>query len=150
MESREEKTYYIDTNIFLNSVLYDPEKNQEAKVAKAFLEKITSGEIKAVTSLLTWDEFSWIVKKTLGREDALKEGQKFLNFPNLLFKKVTYDTVQHAQDLLRKYNIRPRDALHVVTAIDSGITDIVSIDGDLDIIKEIKRVDLLNLDNEEV
>jgi hypothetical protein len=141
MEEPFEPTYYIDTNIFLNAILYDPDVNTDAKAAKKLLGKIIAGNVKAITSLLTWDEFTWIVQKNLGRQVAIEKGQAFLNHPNLAFKKVSIDIVQRAQDLLSVYTIRPRDALHAATAILNRTTTIISCDGDLDEIKEIVRLD---------
>jgi len=134
---------YVDSNVFLNAVLYDPAKNPTAKQAKAFLTQITTGKVTGITSVLTWDEFVWVARRELGRDEANEKGKEFLNFPNLTFKSLTLNIIQHAQEFLVKYNLRPRDALHIVTAIDNGLHEIVSFDGDLDEVAEIQRIDLM-------
>ncbi|OLS14959.1 MAG: PilT protein, partial [Promethearchaeota archaeon CR_4] len=78
-----------------------------------------------------------------GRDEANEKGKEFLNFPNLTFKGVTASIIYHAQDFLVKYDLRPRDALHIITAIDNGLRRIVSFDGDFDIVTEIQRIDLM-------
>ncbi|MBS7629665.1 hypothetical protein KEJ23_06870 [Candidatus Bathyarchaeota archaeon] len=45
---------YIDSNIFLYPVIYDLDAVPEASRAKAKLHEISSGDIEAYTSLLTW------------------------------------------------------------------------------------------------
>ena len=60
---------YIDTNIFLNSVLYTDEK---AAQCINILSKIIERGIIGVTSVLTWDEFIYVIHKNLGKETAIK------------------------------------------------------------------------------
>ncbi|HEC39746.1 hypothetical protein LCGC14_0320590 [marine sediment metagenome] len=130
---------YIDTNIFLNPILYDINANQEANKSKSFLEKIIANKIIGFTSVLTWDEFVWIIRKTLGIQIAIEKGRKFLIIPNLRIVKVTLITINRAQDLISNYRIQPRDAVHVACALENKIYKIISFDEDFDIIKEIER-----------
>ncbi len=132
---------YIDVNIFLNPVLYDVKKNQEAKSSKILLQKVVKKEISAITSVLTWDEFVWITKRILGKDVAIEKGKEFLLFPNLMFKRVSLKTIKRAQDMISKYNIRPRDAIHVACAIENNIKKIYSFDKVFDNIEEIERVE---------
>jgi predicted nucleic acid-binding protein len=74
---------YVDSNVFLYSVLYSPNSEPKAKKAKEILQKIENGELSVATSTLTWDEVFWVTTKLLGRTDAIDQGQKLLGFPNL-------------------------------------------------------------------
>jgi len=130
---------YIDTNIFLNPILYDINKDQEAKKSKNFLEEIITNKKLGFTSVLTWDEFVWIIRKTLGIHVAIEKGKKFLVFPNLRIVKLSLATINRAQDLIANYHIQPRDAIHAASALENKINKIISFDGDFDIIKEIER-----------
>ena len=132
---------YIDTNIFLNPILYDTKTNQEASKSKSFLEKIIVNEIIGFTSVLTWDEFVRIIRKTLGIQVAIEKGRKFLIIPNLRIVKVSLITINRAQDLISNYSIQPRDAIHVACALENKINQIISFDEDFDIIKEIERTE---------
>jgi len=136
---------YIDTNVFLNSVLYDPKENVEAQKALLYLQQVVRGEIKAVTSTLTWDEFVWIIKREIDRETSNQKGQEFLRFPNLIFEKVTLNIVKKAQDLLLKYSIRPRNGIHLATALINKMENFVTFDSDFDDISEIHIIKLQNL-----
>ncbi|MBS3099145.1 type II toxin-antitoxin system VapC family toxin [Candidatus Pacearchaeota archaeon] len=128
---------YVDANIFLNPVLY---KDGKAEKCREILRQITGGEIAAVTSFLTWDEFVHVIRKQLGREIATKEGDKFLKFPNLTFLKVDENVIFKAQELIAEYNVKPRDAIHAASALAKGIREIISDDPDFDKIKELKRI----------
>ena len=130
---------YIDTNIFLNPILYDVSKNQEAKKSKNFLKEIITNKKIGFTSVLTWDEFIWIIRKTLGIPVAIEKGKKFLVFPNLRIVKLSLTTINRAQDLITNYQIQPRDAIHAASALENKINKIISFDDDFDIINEIER-----------
>ncbi len=130
---------YIDSNIFLYPVLYDIEENEEARKAYDFLQKVIAKKISGITSVLTWDEFVWIIKRELGREVAKEKSNELLIFPNVFIKNITMNTIKKAQEIFSKYDIRPRDALHCASALEHNIKVIVSFDADFDRIKEIKR-----------
>jgi predicted nucleic acid-binding protein len=121
---------YIDANVFLNPVLYSADIVPEAGVAAMFLKDVKVGRIKAITSLLTWDEFTWIVRKNTDVATARKKGQEFLAFPGLQFVPVTASIVNKAQLLLEQNAIKPRDAIHVASGFAHGVTDFVTFDDD--------------------
>lgn len=130
---------YIDTNVFLNAILYDIKENLEAKKAHEFLQKVINNDILGITSVLTWDEFVWVINQQLGREIAIEKGNVFLLFPNISFENITSNTIMKAQDLISKYKIRPRDAIHSASALEHNISVIITFDKDFDEIKEIER-----------
>ena len=133
---------YVDSNVFILPIVYDAEVESKAKSAKSVLIKIADGDLNAATSLLTWDEIVWVVRKLNSLNVAIKEGGKFLQFPNLELLEVKGSVISKAQEIVEKYGIKPRDAIHVASAIENGIKEIISDDSDLDIIKEITRVSL--------
>ena len=132
---------YVDSNIFIYPVIYDETAVKEAGKSKEFLLKIALGKIEAYTSSITWDEVVWVVWKLLGVDISLSQGRKFLTFPNLKLLGVRKTTVLKAQEIMEKYRLRPRDAIHVAVALENKITTMVSYDKDLDQVSEIKRVE---------
>ncbi|MCC6043247.1 MAG: hypothetical protein LM598_06480 [Candidatus Verstraetearchaeota archaeon] len=62
---------YVDSNVFIYPVIYDEAAVMEAKSCKSFLLKIAFKEVDAYTSLITWDEVAWAVRKVLGVEASL-------------------------------------------------------------------------------
>jgi uncharacterized protein len=133
---------YIDSNIFIFPILYSEEQEPKVKYAKQVLMDIEKGELPAYTSTLTWDEVVWIVKKAMGRDVAINQGQKLLGFTNLKWLLVDENILSQAQTLMNKYNLHPRDSIHVASAINKKIKEIVSDDSVLDQVKEIKRIPL--------
>jgi len=133
---------YIDSNVFIYPVLYQTETQQKAKKAKEILLKIESGELSAYTSTLTWDEVVWVVSRVIGRNDGIAQGRKLLGFPNLNFINADENVLTHAQTLLDKYKLSPRDSIHVASALTKNIKAIISDDADFDQVQEIKRTPL--------
>jgi predicted nucleic acid-binding protein len=133
---------YLDSNVFIYPILYSEEIEPKAKTALDLLRKVASGELSAYTSTITWDEVIWVVRKAMGKSEAENQGQKLLGFQNLKFVCIDENILCQAQALLKKYNLRPHDAIHVASAIDKKIYDVISDDKDLDQVKEIKRIPL--------
>lgn len=131
------KGLYLDSNVFIYAAIY--REAGKGGVAKRILLKLARGEIEGCTSSLTWDELVWVVKRIEGLEAARKEGAKFLQLPNLKILSVD-NVVDLAQKIIEKYDINPRDALHLACALKNGIKEIVSDDRDLDRVKEITRI----------
>jgi uncharacterized protein len=136
---------YLDSNVFIYPVIYQAESEPKAKKAKELLLSVEKGRLVAYTSTLTWDEVVWVVSKTMGRAEGVNQGKKLLGFPNLKFISTDNSVISHAQRLSEKYKINPRDAIHLASALEKKITEIVSDDSELDKLKEIKRVSLNDL-----
>jgi uncharacterized protein len=131
------KSIYIDSNIFISPVIY--ERSSEATNSKKVLAAVERGEVTAYTSTLTWDEVVWVVRRVLGRADSIQAGEKLVSYPNLRFVATSEEVIRSAQRLLSQYNIAPRDAIHVTSAIGKTVDSLVSDDSDLDVVKEIRR-----------
>jgi hypothetical protein len=106
------------------------------------LHRVEKGELPAYTSTLTWDEVVWIVRKTMGKDEAISQRQKLLGFLNLQWISVDENILSQAQSLMAKYNLHPRDSIHIASAIDRKIKIIISDDEVIDQVKEIKRTPL--------
>jgi|SRR3989344_1325045 len=137
---------YLDTTVFTYGILYDDKK---AIKCKEFMKKVARKEILGISSVITWDEVFYTVKKTLGKEVALEEGKRFLELPGLILVKLDVNILQKAMELIEKYFIDPRDAIHAATALVNGINEIISDDSDFDKIKELKRIPLEDIDRGE-
>jgi predicted nucleic acid-binding protein len=133
---------YLDSSVFLYAVLCDVSLNPKAGRAVGILREVERGKVRGFSSLLTWDEVTWVVWKIHGYEYALRAGASLLRVPDLAFVGVDEKVVLRAQDLVERYRLRPRDAVHVSTAMLLGEREMVSDDADLDSVKDIKRTAL--------
>jgi hypothetical protein len=142
MKKSKKEMPYIDSNVFIYPILYEEEQEPKVKHAKRILHRIEKGELPAYTSTLTWDEVVWIVRKTMGKDEAISQGQKLLGFLNLQWISVDENILSQAQSLMAKYNLHPRDSIHIASAIDRKIKIIISDNEVIDQVKEIKRTPL--------
>ena len=133
-------TYYIDSNVFLYPVLY--EDIEETENARKILAQIESKNIQAYTSTLTWDEVSYVSERLLGRTDSVEVSKKFINFPFLRFIPVDDEIMRRSQVIREKYHLKPRDSIHLSSAIERNINEIITDNTNFDGIKEIKRIPL--------
>ena len=127
---------YLDANIFLYALLNDDEKGESCR---SLLIKVAKEE-DACTSLLTWDECVYILKKKKSKEIAVSEGERLLIFPHLQFVHVDKIIIAKAQQIMKSYNLEPRDAIHAASALNIHVRKIVSDDPDFDNIPELKRI----------
>ena len=133
---------YVDANVFVYPIFYSEDLGAKVKKAREILQKIEDGEILAYTSTLTWDEVVWAVRKFMGRDESITQGQKLLGFINLHFIAVDENILCRAQAFMSNYNLKPRDSIHVSSAIDRKLKTIISDDVDFDKVKEVKRIPL--------
>lgn len=132
---------YLDANVFIYAAIGIP-VDRKVVSAKELLKKIVRGEMRAVTSFLSWDEFVWIVRKIEGSNVAKEKGREFLLMPNLKFCIVDERVIIKSQEIVERYNLHPRDAIHAASAIVYDVEGIVSDDPDFDSIRELKRMKL--------
>ena len=128
---------YLDANIFLYPHSGEGPKSE---ACIEILKKLSENKINACTSTLTWDEVHYALRKILGKEKAIEQSKLFLEMPNLVFFKVDEGIIRKAQEIVEKYFINPRDAIHAATAIMNKTEGIATDDSDFDRIKELKRV----------
>ena len=127
---------YLDSNVFVYATLNNEELGDRARL---LLSRVQQGKERAATSALTFDELVYVVKKHRSREDATSAGEAFLNFPNLKLVAVNGELLALALNLIRKYQLDPRDAIHAATALTAKAKTVVSTDAHFDRIKELKR-----------
>ena len=127
---------YLDANIFIYSLINDDKLGDKSR---KILTKIAKRETNGFTSILTWDEVVYVLRKIIGIDKSIDEGNKLLNFPNLIFLDSNKKTIEKAQKIMEKYKIKPRDAIHIATALTNNIDKILSDDKDFDGIREIQR-----------
>ncbi len=129
---------YLDSNVFIYPLLYN---DARAKNAENILKRIIVGDFSAVTSSLALDEVVWILlKETKDRDLAIQETLRILSFSNLTISPVDSSLMIDALHFMQKYpSLKPRDAIHLASAIRSHASTIITDDSDFDIVKEIKR-----------
>ncbi|MEM2019273.1 MAG: type II toxin-antitoxin system VapC family toxin, partial [Candidatus Nitrosocaldus sp.] len=76
-----------------------------------------------------------------GVERAIEQGKMLLRFPNLKILSINKATIIKAQELMERYRLKPRDALHIAVALENRLNRIASYDKDLDGVDGIERIE---------
>lgn len=136
----ESELYFIDTNIFLRTlVLENPQITRESA---AVLMLIKNGAIKAYTNDLVIAEINWVLRQVYltSKEQRIKSIKGIIKLKNL--KIVTETDFLLGLNLYEQYNIKFIDALIATNRlIQKRQAIIVSYDKDFDKIKGIKRLE---------
>lgn len=148
---------YVDPSFFLNLLVKDSKHYEECK---NFSEKLKERKTILIMSNLGLDEIWYVLLKLLAIKDfGLRKWQaklkkdvdlvrkysrkieeyttNLLEIPNLFFVEITTDQTLHALDLMKKYGLFPRDAIHASVVV-AGIDNLITLDPDFLRIKEIK------------
>jgi len=127
---------YLDSNLVIYAIL---DGTGVGDWARGVMECVQKGVLPACTSFLTFDEVFYEVNKVKGTDIVIKNLEAFLAIPNMRFIDVNGTVIWRALELIRKYNIIPRDAIHAATAFVVGAETIFSQDNNFDEIKGLKR-----------
>jgi predicted nucleic acid-binding protein len=130
---------YIDANIFIYALAYN-EKHPDVIKSRDFLKDVRFNRKEACTTILTWDEVFWHLKRHKGEHEAIRAGQMLLKFPHLQFIELSKNLIEDAQKICEEYHVNPRDAIHGACALNHCQGQIFSNDRDFDNISEIKRI----------
>ncbi|MBS3155666.1 type II toxin-antitoxin system VapC family toxin [Candidatus Woesearchaeota archaeon] len=130
---------YIDSNIFVFAAVSD---EKEGLKARQVLEYLAEKNVKIYTSVLTFDEFSYKLLKNRKKEDAVNAISAFFNLKGIIFIDVSRNIIWDAFEIIKNYNLEPRDAIHLACALSRNLKIMISEDADFDKIKEIKRLSL--------
>ena len=90
---------YTDANVFVTASL---NTGHEGEKARCFLKGVQTGKTDAASSMLTFDELAWAVKKNRTFEDAVVAGEAFLNMPGLRLVAVNEDLLASAPAIMKE------------------------------------------------
>lgn len=128
---------YCDSNLFIYPVIY---KGPKAITVAKILTALADGELEGSTCSLTVHEVLWVVWKKRGKELAVQQAERVLGFPNLKILDTKFSDLVRAISLIKKYNLKPRDAIHAACSLNHAIFSIISDDVDFDAVRELKRL----------
>jgi len=152
-------TLYLDTTVFY-ALLRGIEP-----AAQILFARIESGELRAYTSVLTFDELAYRMLLALIRDrygpsplDRLRgqEAQmieefypqvaprlhQLRTFPNLVLVEVVPPDLDAMDEAMLSHHLRPRDALHLAAMQKCQCLDLVSHDPDFDRVPAVRRFTL--------
>jgi len=119
---------YWDSDAFLGWFQAEPGK---ADLCAGTLKRADQGEVLILTSALTIAEVLWMRGAPMIAQDRADIVRKFFRRSYLRIRNVTRAVSENAQDLVWTQGIRPKDAIHVATALDAGVAALETFDEEL-------------------
>lgn len=119
---------YWDSDAFLGYFKEEPDK-QDA--CEGVLEAASDGKILIVTSALTLAEVLYVQKQPKLPITLRKEIDNFFKQPYISVQNVTRKIADDARDLVWDHNVKPKDAIHLATALACKLQLLNTFDGKL-------------------
>ncbi len=127
---------YLDANFFVFALLDNTKLGENAR---ALQQEIVEGKHSTVTSSLTLDEILWVLVRNNRRELIEEAIDDIYHMPNLTVVATSAAAPKIAVKYMQKYNLKPRDAIHLAVMEELKIKEIISDDVDFDKVQGIRR-----------
>jgi len=127
---------YIDSNVFIFAAT---DRGKLGQNCREIIRLINEQKITCAASFLVVDEAMWILKKRVGRDSSIKITKAMLSMP-IKWVEVDKSVIIKMIDIFEKTTLDPRDAIHIASMKELGLSVIVSEDNDFDKVDGIKRV----------
>jgi len=127
---------YIDSNIFIFAATGKEELGQNCR---KIIKLINEQKITCAASFLVIDEVLWILKKEVRKDDAIKITKAMLSMP-IKWIEIKKSVIIRMMDTYEKTKLDPRDAIHISSMKEVGLSVIVSEDDDFDKVEGIERI----------
>ena len=119
---------YWDSDAFLGWLQNEAGK---AELCEGTIKRAEAGEVLIVTSALTITEVLWLRGAPKVSRDKAEILRRFFRRSFIRVRNVTRSVAESAQELVWDNNIRPKDALHVATALDAKASILETFDDGL-------------------
>lgn len=117
-----------DSCAFLGWLKQEPDKVGKCR---RVIEEAERGKLVIVTSTLTLGEVLWLTgKDPIPKADRMKVRQFFQHSWIVLYE-LDRKIAEASQDVVWDYGVKPKDAVHVATAIDADVACLETFDGPL-------------------
>lgn len=116
---------YWDSDAFLGWLQAEPGK---VELCEGTIERAKAGEVLILTSTLTIAEVLWLKGQPKVSKDKADALRKFFRRSFIRVRNVTRSVAEAAQDLVWDHGIKPKDAIHVATALDAKVPILETFD----------------------
>ena len=119
---------YWDSDAFLGWLQAEPGKSD---LCAGTLKRADLGEVIIFTSALTIAEVLWMRGAPMIPQEKAQIIRKFFRRSYFRVRNVTRSISESAQDLVWMQSLKPKDAIHVATALDARVVVLETFDDDL-------------------
>ena len=121
---------YWDSNAFLGWLAEEPDK---IDYCRPVIKAAEAGRVRILTSALTIPEVLWIKGRDRIPADSAVRVEAFFRHEWILVRELDRFIAEDARALVWNHNVKPKDAIHVATALkrDVPIEQLDTFDGPL-------------------
>jgi predicted nucleic acid-binding protein len=119
---------YWDSDAFLGWLQNESGK---ADLCEGTIKRAEAGEVLIITSALTISEVLWMRGAPRVSRDKAQILQRFFRRSFIRVRNVTRTTSESAQERVWDHGIKPRDAIHVATALEAKASTLETFDNGL-------------------
>jgi predicted nucleic acid-binding protein len=119
---------YWDSDAFLGWLQSEAGK---AELCEGTLQRADVGEVLIVTSTLTIAEVLWMRNAPRISKDKAEIVRRFFRRSYMRLRNVTRLVSESAQELVWDHGVKPKDAIHVATALEAKVQALETFDDGL-------------------
>lgn len=119
---------YWDSDAFLGWLAEEEDKVEECR---AVIRAAEEGKTILITSALTLTEVLWMRRRERIPAESAEKVQQFFQHEYIVVNDLDRRIAEDAQRLVWHHSIKPKDAVHVATALDAKVARMETFDGDL-------------------
>ena len=119
---------YWASDAFLGWLQSEPGK---AELCEGTLLRADAGEVLIVTSTLTIAEVLWMQNAPPIPKDKAEIVRRFFRRSSMRLRNVTRVVSESAQELVWDHGVKPKDAIHVATALEAKVQALETFDDGL-------------------
>ena len=127
---------YLDSNIFIFAAIDNGKLGQDCR---SIIKLINEQKIACAASFMVIDEVIWILKKKVGKDDAIKIVKAMLSMP-IKWIELDKSVIIKMLEIYEKTKLDPRDAIHFTSMKGSGLSIMVSEDKDFENVEGLERI----------
>lgn len=116
---------YWDSCAFLGWLQAEPDK---VDLCGGTLDRAKAGEVGIITSTLTLTEVLWTKGGPKLSADKAETLQRFFRHSYIRLHNVTRGVAERARDVVWNHNVKPKDAIHVATALELNVPTLETFD----------------------
>ncbi|MGB8294605.1 MAG: type II toxin-antitoxin system VapC family toxin [Polyangia bacterium] len=128
---------FLDANVFLYAVGGEGLQRQPCR---DLLQAVGDGEIEAVTNAEVLQEILHVRSRRVNIKDAVVAVRAVSELVREVLPVRREDVLEACRLLERHPGLGARDAVHVAVMQNGSVHLLVSVDGDFDVLKEIRRL----------
>lgn len=127
---------YIDSNIFIFTAT---DKGKLGQKCREIIGLINDKKIACAASYLVVDEVIWVLKKSVGKDSAIKITKAMLSMP-IKWIEIDKLIIIKMMGVFEKTTLDPRNSIHISSMKEVGLSVILSEDKDFNKAEGIERI----------